>query len=67
MLTIAVPKGALYEDAAARLRAAGIDVPADIGRKLTLVTSDGTQLVFLRPTDVPAYVERTGRSRIRPV
>jgi ATP phosphoribosyltransferase len=46
MLTIAVPKGALYED-----------VPDDVGRKLTLVTSDGTQLVFLRPTDVPAYVE----------
>ena len=57
MLTVAVPKGALYDDAAMRLRAAGIDVPADIGRKLTLVTSDGTQLVFLRPTDVPAYVE----------
>jgi ATP phosphoribosyltransferase len=57
MLTIAVPKGALYEDAIGRLRAAGIDVPDDVGRKLTLVTSDGTQLVFLRPTDVPAYVE----------
>jgi ATP phosphoribosyltransferase len=57
MLTIAVPKGALYDDSAARLRAAGIDVPADVGRKLTVVTSDGTQLLFLRPTDVPAYVE----------
>jgi ATP phosphoribosyltransferase len=57
MLTIAVPKGALYDDAVARLRAAGIDVPDDVGRKLTLITSDGTQLVFLRPTDVPAYVE----------
>ena len=57
MLTIAVPKGALYDDSAARLRAAGIDVPDDVGRKLTVVTSDGTQLLFLRPTDVPAYVE----------
>lgn len=57
MLTIAVPKGALYDDAIARLRAAGIDVPDDVGRKLALVTSDGTQLLFLRPTDVPAYVE----------
>jgi ATP phosphoribosyltransferase len=57
MLTIAVPKGALYDDAVARLRLAGIDVPEDVGRKLTLVTADGTQLVFLRPTDVPAYVE----------
>jgi ATP phosphoribosyltransferase len=57
MLTIAVPKGALYDDAAALLRSAGIDVPEDIGRKLALITSDGTQLVFLRPADVPAYVE----------
>jgi ATP phosphoribosyltransferase len=57
MLTIAVPKGALYEDSAARLRSAGIDVPEDVGRKLTVTTSDGTQLLFLRPTDVPAYVE----------
>ena len=57
MLTIAVPKGALYEDSAARLRSAGIDVPDDVGRKLTVTTSDGTQLLFLRPTDVPAYVE----------
>lgn len=57
MLTIAVPKGALYDDSAARLRSAGIVVPEDIGRKLTLDTADGTRLVFLRPTDVPAYVE----------
>jgi ATP phosphoribosyltransferase len=57
MLSIAMPKGALYDDAAARLRAAGIDVPSDVGRKLAVVTSDGTQLLFLRPTDVPAYVE----------
>ena len=57
MLTIAVPKGSLYEDSAARLRSAGIDVPDDVGRKLTVTTSDGTTLLFLRPTDVPAYVE----------
>jgi ATP phosphoribosyltransferase len=56
-LTIAVPKGALFPDAAAHLRAAGIDVPDDVGRKLTVTTSDGTTLLFLRPTDVPAYVE----------
>ena len=57
MLTIAVPKGALYDDSAERLRSAGIDVPDDIGRKLAVETSDGTQLLFLRPSDVPAYVE----------
>jgi ATP phosphoribosyltransferase len=56
-LTIALPKGALFAESAARLRAAGIDVPDDIGRKLTVRTSDGTTLLFLRPTDVPAYVE----------
>jgi len=56
-LTIAVPKGALFHDSAERLRAAGIDVPNDVGRKLTVRTSDGTTLLFLRPTDVPAYVE----------
>jgi ATP phosphoribosyltransferase len=56
-LTIALPKGALYRESAARLRGAGIDVPDEVGRRLTVVTSDGTTLLFLRPTDVPAYVE----------
>ena len=50
-LTIAVPKGALFGDAAERLRAAGIDVPSDVGRKLTVRTSDGTTLLFLRPVE----------------
>ncbi len=57
-LVIAMPKGSLYPDAAERLRKAGIDVPEDTGRKLTVVTPDGkAELLFLRPTDVPAYVE----------
>ncbi len=56
-LTIAVPKGALYDDAAARLRSAGVEVPRDPGRRLTVTTPDGSRVVFLRPTDVPAYVE----------
>ncbi len=56
-LTVGVPKGALYDEAAARLRAAGIDAPEDPGRRLTCTTADGTRLLFLRPTDVPAYVE----------
>jgi ATP phosphoribosyltransferase len=56
-LSIGVPKGALYAEAAERLRAAGIDAPDDPGRRLTCTTADGTQLLFLRPTDVPAYVE----------
>lgn len=57
-LVIAVPKGALYEETAQLLRACGIDVPAETGRRLTLMTPDGkAELLLLRPTDVPAYVE----------
>jgi ATP phosphoribosyltransferase len=56
-LTIALPKGLLFPEAAARLREAGIDVPADAGRKLAVDLADGSRVLFLRPTDVPAYVE----------
>lgn len=56
-LTIAIPKGALYDDSAARLRAAGVDVPEDPGRRLSVTTDDGTRVLLLRPTDVPSYVE----------
>lgn len=57
-LVIALPKGALYPETAARLRAAGVDVPEQIGRRLTVMTTDGkAELLLLRPTDVPAYVE----------
>lgn len=57
-IVIAMPKGALYAPAAACLREAGIDVPEDTGRRLTVTTADGAaQLLLLRPTDVPAYVE----------
>jgi ATP phosphoribosyltransferase len=57
-LTIAVPKGALYEETASRLRSAGIAVPREVGRRLTVISDDGkAELLLLRPTDVPAYVE----------
>ncbi len=56
-LVIGVPKGALYAESAERLRAAGIDLPDDPGRKLSVQSPDGTQALLLRPTDVPAYVE----------
>ena len=57
-LVIAVPKGALYPEAAARLAHAGIVVPTDPGRKLKVLSEDGaTEILLLRPTDVPAYVE----------
>jgi ATP phosphoribosyltransferase len=57
-LTIAVPKGALFEGACARLSAAGIVVPDDAGRRLSVTSSDGnSELLLLRPSDIPAYVE----------
>lgn len=57
-LVIALPKGALYDETAARLRAAGVDVPGDVGRNLRVLAGDGrTQLLVLRSSDVPAYVE----------
>jgi len=57
-LVIAVPKGALYADARARLASAGIVVPEDTGRMLTVDSADGSaRILLLRPTDVPAYVE----------
>jgi ATP phosphoribosyltransferase len=57
-LTIAIPKGLLYEESVRRLRAAGLDVPDDPGRRLVIETADQkNRFLFLRPTDVPAYVE----------
>lgn len=57
-LTIALPKGSLFAEASARLRAAGIAVPHEVGRRLTVTSDDGSaELLLLRPTDVPAYVE----------
>ena len=57
-LVIALPKGTLYDETATRLRRAGIEVPADVGRRLTVTAQDGsTELLLLRSADVPAYVE----------
>ncbi|MGC8484207.1 MAG: ATP phosphoribosyltransferase [Candidatus Baltobacteraceae bacterium] len=57
-LTIALPKGSLYDPSAAALSAIGIETPADPGRRLTMASVDGSaNLLLLRPTDVPAYVE----------
>jgi ATP phosphoribosyltransferase len=56
-LVVAIPKGALYAESAARLRAAGLEVPEDPGRKLAVDCGDGTRILLVRPTDVPAYVE----------
>ena len=56
-LTIAIPKGALYEHSARILGQAGIELPEDPGRRLFVMTPDETRILLLRPTDVPAYVE----------
>lgn len=60
MLTIAVSKGRIYDDALPLLEEAGI-VPIDdpkTSRKLILRTSkDDVQLVIIRATDVPTFVE----------
>ncbi len=60
MLTIAVSKGRIYDDALPLLAEAGI-VPIDnpkTSRKLILRTNkDDVQLVIIRATDVPTFVE----------
>lgn len=60
MLTIAVSKGRIFEEAMPLLEAAGI-TPIDdpkTSRKLILrTTRDDVQLVIIRATDVPTFVE----------
>ena len=60
MLTIAVSKGRIYEEALPLLAEAGI-TPIDdpkTSRKLILATTrDDVQLVIIRATDVPTFVE----------
>ncbi len=60
MLTIAVSKGRIYEEALPLLAEAGI-VPTDdpkTCRKLILATTrEDVQLVIIRATDVPTFVE----------
>ncbi len=60
MLTIAVSKGRIFEDALPLLEKAGI-VPLDdpkTSRKLILQTTrEDVQLVIIRATDVPTFVE----------
>lgn len=60
MLTIAMPKGRIFEEAAELLRKAGYKLPAefDEGRKLIIdVESEGLRFILAKPMDVPTYVE----------
>jgi ATP phosphoribosyltransferase len=60
-MRMAVPKGALFGESVALLRAAGVDVGAlaDPGRQLVVAGAD-MDFVIARPTDIPAYVAYGG-------
>ena len=57
-LRVAVPKGAIFEDALSALEGAGLpaDVVRDNGRKLVYTAGD-TEFIVSRPSDVPVFVE----------
>ena len=57
-LRVAVPKGAIFEDALRALEGAGLPVGVlrEDGRKL-FYEARGTEFVLTRPSDVPVYVE----------
>ncbi len=57
-LRVAVPKGAIFEDALAALGGAGLPVDAlrDNGRRL-FYEAEGTEFIVSRPSDVPVFVE----------
>lgn len=57
-LRIAVPKGAIFEDAVRALGAAGlpVEILRDNGRRL-VYRADGVEFIISRPTDVPVFVE----------
>jgi ATP phosphoribosyltransferase len=57
-LRVAVPKGAIFEEALAALGGAGltVDVLRDNGRRL-FYEAEGTEFIVSRPSDVPVFVE----------
>ncbi len=57
-LRVAVPKGAIFEDALAALGAAGMPVGVlrENDRRL-LYRADGAEFIVSRPSDVPVFVE----------
>ncbi|HYB43992.1 MAG TPA: ATP phosphoribosyltransferase [Candidatus Methylomirabilis sp.] len=57
-LTVALPKGRLLDPALALLRGMGIKgLDADTRRLLLVDEAAGLRFVFLKPADVPTYVE----------
>lgn len=62
-ITLALSKGRIFDETLPLLKAAGIEVLEDPEktRKLILPTNlDGVQVVLVRATDVPTYVEQGG-------
>lgn len=60
LLTVAMPKGRIFEEAADLLRKAGYDLPAefDDSRKLIVDAPEaGMRFILAKPMDVPTYVE----------
>jgi ATP phosphoribosyltransferase len=57
-LRVAVPKGAIFEDALLALSGAGlpVEVLREDGRKL-VYEAEGVEFIVSRPSDVPVYVE----------
>ena len=63
MITLALSKGRIFEEALPLLRAAGVEVLDDPekSRKLILATSQpGVRVLVVRATDVPTYVQYGG-------
>lgn len=63
VITLALPKGRIFEETLPLIRAASIEVLEDpnTSRKLILPTSrPDVQVVFVRATDVPTYVAQGG-------
>jgi ATP phosphoribosyltransferase len=60
LLTIAMPKGRIFEEAADMLREAGFQLPPefDDSRKLIIdVEKENFRFILAKPADVPTYVE----------
>jgi ATP phosphoribosyltransferase len=60
LLTIAMPKGRIFEEAAELLRKAGFRLPSefDDSRKLILdIPDEGLRFILAKPMDVATYVE----------
>ena len=63
VITLALPKGRIFEETLPLIRAASIEVLEDpnTSRKLILPTSrPDVQVVLVRATDVPTYVAQGG-------